>query len=160
MGLAIARAKGTSVKPLDLTKTAPRSPREQVVGLVFIPRTIDKMRALLPGGETGKYHLEGASLSIIETIGIDPAQLQEVVTRAASDEDVAVWLQERADLSKCAELNERYMTIGPTAVPPELAEDFRQQLEPEIAQTTYATFSEALDRDDAAYAKACATALR
>jgi hypothetical protein len=52
------------------------------------------------------------------------------------------------------------MTIGPTAVPPELAEDFRQQLEPEIAQTTYATFSEALDRDDAAYAKACATALR
>jgi hypothetical protein len=37
------------MKPLDLTKTPPRSPREQLVGLVFIPRMIDKMRALLPG---------------------------------------------------------------------------------------------------------------
>jgi hypothetical protein len=44
------------MKPLDLTKTPPRSPREQLVGLVFIPRMIDKMRALLPGGNPGKYH--------------------------------------------------------------------------------------------------------
>lgn len=60
------------MKPLDLTKTSPRSPREQLVGLVFIPRTIDKMRALLPGGNPGKYHVEGASLALLEGIGVDP----------------------------------------------------------------------------------------
>lgn len=49
------------------------------------------------------------------------------------------------------------MTIGPAEASPENLEKFRADLEPEIAQTTYATFSEALDRDDVAYRKACAT---
>jgi Domain of unknown function (DUF5069) len=145
------------MKPLDLTKTSPRSPREQLVGLVFIPRTIDKMRALLPGGNPGKYHVDGASLGLLGRIGVDPAQLQEVVASAESDADVAAWLLEHADLSQSAAINERFMTIGPAAVSPENLENFRADLEPEIAQTTYATFSEALDRDDVAYLKACAT---
>lgn len=145
------------MKPLDLTKTSPRSPREQLVGLVFIPRTIDKMRALLPGGDPGKYHVEGASFALLEWIGVDPAHLQEVVASAASDVDVAAWLREHADLSQCAGINERFMTIGPAQASPENLEKFRADLEPEIAQTTYATFSEALDRDDVAYLKACAT---
>jgi len=145
------------MKPLDLTKTSPRSPREQLVGLVFIPRTIDKMRALLPGGNPGKYHVEGASLALLEGIGADPAQFQEVVASAASDADVAAWLQEHADLSQSASINERFMAIGPAEASPENLEKFRADLEPEIAQTTYATFSEALDRDDVAYRKACAT---
>ena len=145
------------MKPLDLTKTSPRSPREQLVGLVFIPRTIDKMRALLPGGNPGKYHVDGASLGLLGWIGVDPAQLQEVVASAESDANVATWLLEHADLSQSAAINERFMTIGPAAVSPENLENFRADLEPEIAQTTYATFSEALDRDDVAYLKACAT---
>jgi hypothetical protein len=147
------------MKPLDLTKTSPRSPREQLVGLVFIPRTIDKMRALLPGGDPGKYHVEGASLGLLEGIGVDRAQLQEVVASADSDADVAAWLQEHADLSRCVEINERFLAMGPAAASPENAEKFRADLEPVIAQTTYATFSEALDRDDVAYSKACASAL-
>jgi hypothetical protein len=35
---------------LDLTKAPPRAPRETLAGVVFLPRTIDKMRATLPGG--------------------------------------------------------------------------------------------------------------
>ncbi|MGC2634867.1 MAG: DUF5069 domain-containing protein [Candidatus Cybelea sp.] len=145
------------MKPLNLTKTAPRSPREQLVGLVFIPRTIDKMRALLPGGNTGKYHVDGASLALLEQIGVDPVQFQELVASAASDADIAAWLQERADLSQCAGINERFLTIGPATASPENIENFVADLEPEIAESTYATFSEALDRDDVAYLKACAT---
>ena len=115
------------------------------------------MRALLPGGNPGKYHVEGASFALLEWIGVDPAHLQEVVASVASDVDVAAWLQEHADLSQCAGINERFMTIGPAQASPENLEKFRADLEPEIAQTTYATFSEALDRDDVAYLKACAT---
>jgi hypothetical protein len=127
------------------------------VGLVFIPRTIDKMRALLPGGNPGKYHVEGASLGLLEGIGVDPVQFQELVASAASDADVAAWLQEHADLSQCAAVNERFMTIGPASASPERLASFGADLEPEIVQAAYATFSEALDRDDVAYLKACAT---
>jgi hypothetical protein len=125
------------------------------VRLVFIPRTIDKMRALLPGGNPGKYHMEGANLVLLEQIGVDPAQFEEVVASAASDADVSAWLQEHADLSQCAGINERFMTIGPASTSPENIEKFRADLEPKTAQTTYATFSEALDHDDVAYLKAC-----
>ncbi|MFY9738733.1 MAG: DUF5069 domain-containing protein [Candidatus Cybelea sp.] len=145
------------MKPLDLTRASPRSPREQLVGLVFVPRTIDKMRALLPGGNPGRYYLEGASLVLLEQIGVDPALLQEVVASAASEADVVAWLEERADLSDCAGLNEIFTTMGPATASPEALERFRADLEPEIAQTTYTMFSEALDRDDVAYLKACAT---
>jgi hypothetical protein len=145
------------VKSLDLTNTSPRSPREKLVGLVFIPRTIDKMRALLPGGNTGKYHVDGASLALLEQIGVDPAQFQELVASAASDGDIAAWLQEHADLSHCAGINERFLTIGQATASRENIKNFVADLEPEIAESRYATFSEALDRDDVAYLKACAT---
>lgn len=69
------------MKPLDLTKTSPRSPREQLVGLVFIPRTIDKTRALLPGGNPGKYHVEGASLALLEGIGSIPRSSKSSLQR-------------------------------------------------------------------------------
>jgi hypothetical protein len=36
--------------PLDLTVTPPRSPYQMLEGLYMLPRTIDKLRAKLPGG--------------------------------------------------------------------------------------------------------------
>jgi hypothetical protein len=35
--------------PLDLRKHRPRRPREMMLGFYFLPRTIDKLRAELPG---------------------------------------------------------------------------------------------------------------
>lgn len=110
------------------------------------------MRALLPGGNIGEYHLHGASLNLLAKIGIDPDEMQRVVALARSDDEVAEWLQKHADLSHANEINEFLATFGPSSAPPAVAEDFHSQLEPEVANTGYRHFMEALDLDDAAYA--------
>ena len=95
------------MEPLDLTKQAPRSAWVQLDGLYMMPRTIDKLRAKLPGGASGQYHIKGFSERLLEAIGVTEGQLQEVVARAASDDDVAAWLREHADTSKYGDINER-----------------------------------------------------
>ena len=90
--------------PLDLTKRPPRSPKEELDGLAMLPRTIDKMRATLPGGNPGQYRIKGFSSRLLDSIGVSEEDFREAVGRAATDEDVAKWLRERADVSKYAEI--------------------------------------------------------
>ena len=45
--------------PLDLSVSPPRSPYDELDGLVFMPRTIDKLRSMLPGGNPGEYFING-----------------------------------------------------------------------------------------------------
>jgi len=96
------------VEPLDLTKRPPRGPRERLDGVVLVPRTIDKMRASLPGGDLGGYKIPGFSTRLLAMIGVDEAELLEVVRTASSDEDVAAWLHTHADRSKYDAVNEHF----------------------------------------------------
>lgn len=93
------------MEPLDLTRHAPRSGREKLDGLVMLPRTIDKMRALLPGGNVGVYHVSGFSDRLMDTIGIKADDLQAAVAAASSDQEVAAWVRAHADVSKYQEAN-------------------------------------------------------
>jgi Domain of unknown function (DUF5069) len=85
------------MKPLDLTVAPPRSPWQALDGLIMMPRTIDKMRARLAGGKLGQYTIEGTSIRLLDAIGIKEADLQAVVQRARSDEEVAEWLRAHAN---------------------------------------------------------------
>jgi hypothetical protein len=62
----------------------------------MMPRTIDKMRARLPGGNLGQYQVIGTSIRLLDAIGVNEADLQEVVARASTDDDVAQWLRANA----------------------------------------------------------------
>jgi hypothetical protein len=93
------------MEPLDLTKRPPRSTRAMLDGLVMLPRTIDKMRALLPGGNIGNYKIEGFSARMLSTIGVDPEALQSEVARASSEQEIAVWVRSHADPDKYEEAN-------------------------------------------------------
>lgn len=84
------------MEPLDLTKAPPRSPREELDGLPALPRTIDKMRAYLPGGNPGVYNIKGLSMAMFETIGITEEQFRDTVANAQTDQDVVAWLREHA----------------------------------------------------------------
>jgi len=93
------------MEPLDLTKTAPRDPRQELDGLAFLPRAIDKLRANLPGGNPGVYNFKGFSQMLAEAGGVTEDQLLDAVASAASDEDVAAWLRANANrkgLEECA----------------------------------------------------------
>ena len=97
------------MEPLDLTKRPPRSPREQLLGLYFLPRTIDKLRALLPGGNPGQYFINGPILGIsgflLQRLGITEQQLSEAIAAAATENDIVIWLREHVDTSQYPKLN-------------------------------------------------------
>jgi len=61
------------MKPLDLTKGRPRPPLAELDGIMFFPRTIDKARATLPGGNIGDYsYVPSMSEMFLKHFGVDP----------------------------------------------------------------------------------------
>lgn len=93
------------MEPLDLTKAPPRSPYVQLGGLYMLARTIDKMRANLPGGNLGAYQIAGFSTIMLDGVGIPADDLQAVVALASDDEEVVAWVHKHADRSKYAQVN-------------------------------------------------------
>ncbi|HTX57400.1 MAG TPA: DUF5069 domain-containing protein [Candidatus Acidoferrales bacterium] len=92
---------------LDLTKAPPRPPREPLAGLdlIMAARTVDKLRASLPGGNLGAYQLPGFSTQMLEAIGVGEDDLRSAVARASSDAEIAAWLRERVPAEKIAAFN-------------------------------------------------------
>lgn len=122
------------MEPLDLTKRPPRSCYAELDGLMFMPRTIDKLRALLPGGNPGVYFInttmKGMSQFVFDRLGVSEAEVSEAVARASSDDDVAAWLRERTDTSLYPALNETLKRIRPKHAedPAHFAEIYAQTL--------------------------------
>jgi hypothetical protein len=76
------------MKPLDLSIAPPRSAKATTAGVVFLPRTIDKLRAMLPGGTVGEYRMEGFSDMMLERFGIMAEALVTAVAKAATDDEI------------------------------------------------------------------------
>ena len=103
--------------PLDLTKQRPRGPRATLAGLAFMPRTIDKLRGLLPGGNPGEYFINGKTPGIsqylLDRLGITVEDLQATVASAADEDEIAAWLRERTDASQYPAINATLQRIKP-----------------------------------------------
>jgi hypothetical protein len=84
------------MEPLDLSKAHPRNTRAELAGITFLPRSIDKFRASLPGGNINGYTLEGFTGRMLESLGIASDALRTVVAEAKTDEDVARYVREHA----------------------------------------------------------------
>jgi len=77
----------------DLTKQAPRSPRDRIAGFAIASRTVDKCRASL-AGTLGEYHYDCPLDNMLFGFkGINGAQFTAAVQGAKNYEDVGVWLQ-------------------------------------------------------------------
>ncbi|MGC9991098.1 MAG: DUF5069 domain-containing protein [Candidatus Cybelea sp.] len=92
---------------LDLTQRPPRSPRELLPGLdlLMAARTVDKIRATLPGGNLGQYQITGFSSSLLNRLGIVEGLLREAIAKAGSDREVADWIALHSDPASYAEIN-------------------------------------------------------
>lgn len=97
------------MEPLDLSKAPPRSPHLELDGLAMLPRTIDKLRATLPGGVVGGYRIRGISARLLEWLGVDEDAIRGAVASATTDDDVAAWLRAHTDASKYQEFNRRML---------------------------------------------------
>jgi hypothetical protein len=93
---------------LDLTKAPPRSPYADLGGLYMLARTIDKIRATLPGGNLGAYRIAGFSSQLLERLGVQEDDLRAVVALAGSDAEVLAWVQKHSDPSKYAQISAEF----------------------------------------------------
>lgn len=141
------------MEPLDLTRKPPRSPRETLLDCVFLPRTIDKVRADLPGGNLGAYILVGPrsiSAYVLHKLKIDVDALRDVVARAQSEDEVTAWLRERVDPTVVAEVNEKLRASRLDRLSPD-DRSFVEERHPIMrTRTDLATTFDLLDADDAA----------
>ena len=95
------------MEPLDLTAGPPRPVRATMFGYYLLPRTIDKLRAELPGGNVGAYlnHDTGFSAFVVRRFGLEMEALRAVVARARDEAGVVAWLGERVDPAGAPALN-------------------------------------------------------
>lgn len=102
------------MEPLDLRKHRPRSAWEKLDGLYMLPRTIDKIRASLPGGNLGPYKIAGFSALVFKELEVEEAGFLDAVAAARTDDDVAAWLREHGDTSKYEVINAKLLrrTVG------------------------------------------------
>ena len=78
----------------NLTMQPPRSPYEKFLGLVNLPRLLDKARADL-ADKLGAYHWRvGQSLVLLEFLDIGPDDLFEAAHRDSSDDALCEWIVE------------------------------------------------------------------
>ncbi|HET7815332.1 MAG TPA: DUF5069 domain-containing protein [Candidatus Baltobacteraceae bacterium] len=112
------------MEPLDLTKHAPRSPREMAGGLYMLGRTIDKMRALIPGGVAGEYRLRGFSERMLGALGIDASEMMTVVQNAANEDEVLQWVHAHSDVTTYDRLNQAMANRRQKDILPEYKDEF------------------------------------
>jgi hypothetical protein len=99
--------------PLDLRTHRPRPVREMLLGFYLLPRTIDKLRAELPGGDLGAYmnHDTGFSAYVVRRLGLDMNDFRAAVAAAPDEAAVTAWLAERIDLEGAPALNAKLETF-------------------------------------------------
>lgn len=99
--------------PLDLRTRAPRSPRDTILGFYFLPRTIDKLRAELPGGDLGRYlnHDRGFSAYVVKRLGLDMNEFRHAVAEAKDEAAVVDWLAARVDITSAPAINAKFETF-------------------------------------------------
>jgi hypothetical protein len=109
------------MEPLDLRSRAPRPPREKLLGVMFLPRTIDKLRAELPGGHLGDFinHDRGFSAFVVKRLGLDMDAFRDAVAAAASEAEVEAWLRERIDPAVVEPLNAKLESFTSDRMPAE-----------------------------------------
>jgi hypothetical protein len=84
-----------------------------MLGFYVLPRTIDKLRAELPGGDPGAYINEerGFSAYVVRRIGLDMNELRQAVAEAPDEAALVEWLAARVDASAAPAINAKLETF-------------------------------------------------
>ena len=86
---------------------APRSPRDEIDGMVYFPRLCDKIRLHAAKRLSPDYHANlgsGMDLWTCQFLGVDYARLAEQVLTGKSDTEALAWTRENGTPRTVAEL--------------------------------------------------------
>jgi len=97
----------STITAKDLTKEFPRSPYDELEGFPWLPRMIDKVRAL-NAGKIGEYTPFpcGGDQNFLGHIGIEPSAIKAVIDSGASDAEIGKWVKEHAAPNAAEKLQE------------------------------------------------------
>lgn len=88
---------------------------------MMLPRTIDKARGLLPGGDPGDYAIEpGWSGWLLRELAFTQAEFLELVRRASDDQAVGDAIAARISPERCEALNAAIRTMRVADAPPDV----------------------------------------
>ncbi len=92
-----------------------------MLGFYLLPRTIDKLRAELPGGSIGPYlnHDAGFSAFVVKRLGLDMTAFRETVAKAKDEREIETWLAERIDPAAAPALNAKLESFVVERMSPE-----------------------------------------
>jgi hypothetical protein len=137
--------------PLDLRTQPPRSARATLLGFYLLPRTIDKLRADLPGGDPGDYINEpdGFSAYVVRRLGLDMEEFRAAVAAAPDEAAVEAWLAARIDPAKAPEINAKLETFVVERMTPENQVLVRQRHPVMAERPELSKILDVLDADDA-----------
>lgn len=85
----------------------PRSPRDEIDGIVYFPRLCDKVRLHAAGTLSPDYHGNlgsGMDLWTCQFLGVDYAALADIIRSGKSDADALAWAREHGTPRSAAEL--------------------------------------------------------
>ena len=135
--------------PLDLRLCRPRAPREQLAGIIFTPRVIDKIRASLPGGELNGYFTDiGMSIVWAHYTRIDLNELRTVVQDAQTEDDVERWIEARTSHLDKERINKKLESIDSSRMPETWREAFENAYPAEL-RAQHACILDLIEADDA-----------
>ena len=94
----------TTTTPKDLTKEAPRSPRDRLGGYALMARMIDKGRADLQGN-VGEYHYAcPLDQMFFEFKGVQAEEVKKLLGSGASDQQIIDWFSSHGTTKTSAEI--------------------------------------------------------
>ena len=141
-----------TVKGKDLTKEAPRSPRERIGGYVILARTYDKCCALLDGN-IGEYHFDCPLDNMLFGFkGVTGDDFKAEVGKGATDEEMATWLDNHGTKKTPEEVKawSDEMEANRPSENPEKREWFEEQVKPYRLNPLTTTLFDWLEVDDKA----------
>jgi hypothetical protein len=135
---------------MDLNKEVPRSPRDKMLGLVSLKRTIDKAKAH-NAGTLGEYDYDCPhDRPLFEFLGTNGDEFARKVDELGTDENIEDWVKRDLLKGKTADdietFNRQREAWSPAADRRQYFDDMRSRIAPE--RTDITTWFDLLDLDE------------
>ena len=134
---------------MDLTQTYPRSVHEKMLGVVQLPRTTDKAKAVAHGN-IGEYHYNcPMDAAVFEFLGIDHEAYLDAVKNAKTNADIEAYARpfiEKKSAEEIERWNQAWLTRKPTGESLEYFLNLRDQIAPDRTDVT--SWADLLDLDE------------
>ena len=135
---------------MDLSKRPPRSPKEKLEGITWLPRAIDKGRAKL-AGNLGEYNFDCPMDKILfGHLGIDAEAFLAALQTRTTDAEMFEWVRAHArtfTATSIAESNAHLLGHGPSAESQEYFQQARDKVAP--GRTDITTWADLIEAEEA-----------